>query len=265
MEVILKTMESEYLRKNELSEKLLAYYEESCLDQSVLTGSLISQEAREFIVNNANAFIFGLISDQSTKAELAWSLPFRLKKRLGHYDMHKMGSEGYEHEIEAAIKDKPALHRYPGRIANYLYLASKHIIDNYQGNGANIWSNTDSAKEIIGRLCAFKGISSKKAALGTMLLVRDKGVYVKDAHIIDIAYDIHVRRVFLRIGLVKSDTLEQVTEVAKLIYPDFPGKLTTPIWVIGREYCRPTNPLCDNCPISNLCERKIHLGGDIRA
>ncbi|OPD29166.1 endonuclease III, partial [Clostridium botulinum] len=84
MEVIFKTMESEYLRKNELSEKLLAYYEESCLDQSVLIGSLISQEAREFIVNNANAFIFGLISDQSTKAELAWSLPFQLKKRLGH-------------------------------------------------------------------------------------------------------------------------------------------------------------------------------------
>ncbi len=144
---------------------MLAYYEESCLDQSVLLGSLISQEAREFIVNNANAFIFGLISDQSTKAELAWSLPFHLKKRLGHYDMYKMGIEGYEHEIEAAIKDKPALHRYPGRIANYLYLASKHIIDNYQGNGANIWSNTDSAKEIIGRLCAFKGISSKKLLL----------------------------------------------------------------------------------------------------
>lgn len=58
-----------------------------------------------------------------------------------------------------------------------------------------------------------------------MLLVRDKGVYVKDAHIIDIAYDIHVRRVFLRIGLVRSDTLEQVTEVAKLIYPDFQGNL----------------------------------------
>ncbi len=130
-----------------------------------MIGSLISQEAREFIVNNANAFIFGLISDQSTKAELAWSLPFHLKKRLGHYDMHKMGSEGYEHEIEAAIKDKLALHRYPGRIANYLYLASKHIIDNYQGNAANIWSSTDSAKEIIGRLCAFKGISSKKLLL----------------------------------------------------------------------------------------------------
>jgi len=179
--------------------------------------------------------------------------------------VHKMGSEGYEYVIETAIKNKPALHRYPGRIANYLHLASKHIIDNYQANGANIWSNTDSAKEIICRLCAFKGISSKKAALGTMLLVRDKGVYVEDAHIIDIAYDIHIRRVFLRIGLVKSDTLEQVTEVAKLIYPDFPGKLTTPIWVIGREYCRPANPLCDNCPISNLCERKIHLGRDIRA
>ena len=42
------------------------------------TGSIINllrDDARELILSDGNAFLLGLLADQSVKAELAWSLP----------------------------------------------------------------------------------------------------------------------------------------------------------------------------------------------
>ena len=113
------------------------------------------------------------------------------------------------------------------------------------------------------RLEEFKGISHKKAALGTLLLVRDFGVSLENLSCIDIAYDVHVRRVFLRMGLVEKDNIKEVTEKARFICKNFPGSLTLPFWVVGREYCRPQNPKCSECRLNEFCEKKIELGTDI--
>lgn len=54
-------------------------------------------------------------------------------------------------------------------------------------------------------------------------------------------------------------------EAARKIYPPFPGRLTSSFWAIGRDICRPTEPMCDRCPINMFCEKKIELGGEIHA
>lgn len=56
-------------------------------------------------------------------------------------------------------------------MAIYIYGAMKKIIDEYSGDASNIWYN-QSADVIIDRLEEFKGISHKKASLGTLLLIR---------------------------------------------------------------------------------------------
>lgn len=234
-------------------------------DFNIFKGDLLGKEEKELLFNDKNAFLIGLISDQSVKAELAWSLPFRLKERMGCFDVKKICTESSPEEITALIKEKPALHRYPSNIAKYIYSACELLVEKYDGDANNIWKNNAKASEIVSRLEEFKGISHKKAALGCLLLVRDFDIDVIDKENINIAYDIHIRRICLRAGFVKKDTIEDVMEAARKIYPPFPGRLTSSFWAIGRDICRPTEPMCDRCPINMFCEKKIELGGEIHA
>lgn len=247
-----------------LISKIFDYENQIKNDYNILKGDLIGDAERELISSDMNAFIFGLISDQSVKAETAWSLPFRLKRRLGHFDLNRIVSELDVAMLEKYIKEKPSLHRYPANMAKYLYSACELIINKYEGSAYNIWNGGLSALEITKRLEEFKGISHKKAALGCLLLVRDLDIKITDKENINIAYDIHVRRICLRAGFCENDTLKDVTSAAKMIYSEFPGRLTTPFWAIGRDICRPTNPLCEQCPIEYYCEKKISLGEDIK-
>lgn len=238
-------MQNNNFEKKELEilKSILGYLQKIEDKNSILKGDLIKEEEKQFILNNLNAFIIGLISDQSVKAETAWSLPYKLSERLGNFEFKEILKKYAEKDIEDIIREKPSLHRYPSRMANYIYNAMNDIVTKYDSNAENIWKNKTAA-EIVESLEKFKGISHKKASLGTLILVRDLGIDIIDKENIDIAYDIHIRRLFLRLGLVDEDVQEKILAEARKIYPEFPGRLTTAFWTIGREFCRPTEPTC---------------------
>lgn len=246
------------LTKKELGilKAILNYLEDIEDENSILKGNLLKDEEKQFILNDLNAFIIGLISDQSVKAEIAWSLPYKLSNRIGNFNLNEIVENYDEKKIENIIKEKPSLHRYPSRMANYIYNAMKDIVNKYDSKAENIWKNK-TAEEIVLLLEQFKGISHKKASLGTLILVRDLDADVLDKENIDIAYDIHIRRLFLRIGLVNEDIQEIILDKARKIYPEFPGRLTTAFWTLGREVCRPTEPSCLICPLYEYCDKNL--------
>lgn len=246
----------------QVRQKIFAYEKEIKDDFNIFKGELLTAEECEFVTSNMNAFLFGLIADSSVKAEIAWSLPYRLKERLQHFDLNRIAGMEIE-ELASIIREKPALHRYPSNIARYIKSAAELLITKYQSDASNIWANGVNAADIVLRFEEFKGISHKKAALGSLLLVRDLGIGIKDKENINIASDIHIRRICLRTGLCTKDTMEDVTMAGKRIMPEFPGRLTTSFWAIGRDICRPSNPLCKECPLDEVCEHKIVLGQDI--
>lgn len=240
----------------DIAKILLDYLKETEDENSILKGNLLKEEEKQFIFNDLNAFIIGLVADQSVKAEIAWSLPYKLAQRMGSFNISEILNKYKVEDIENFIKTKPALHRYPSRMSNYIYNAFSDLYNIYNSDAQNIW-NGKTAAEIVDSLEKFKGISHKKASLGTLLLVRDLGINIIDKENIDIAYDIHIRRLFLRLGLVDKDIQEEVLKAAQRLYPEFPGKLTTAFWTIGREICRPTDPSCLICPLYNCCDKKL--------
>lgn len=247
----------------QLNQKCKEVAKEVIKDNSILSDNMLKKEERDFLLSDWNAFIIGLISDQSVKAEMAWRLPYYLSKRLGYFNFDRIIKEQSVDSLETIIKEKPALHRYPRKMAEYIFFALKKIVEEYDAKAENIWKNDLNAEHVIAKLEEFKGISHKKAALGTLLLVRDFGVTLNNLSCIDIAYDVHVRRIFLRMGLVDKDNIKDVTSSAREICNDFPGSLTLPIWVAGREYCRPTNPNCEECYLRQFCMKKIEVGKDL--
>lgn len=232
-------------------------------DNSILSDNMLKKEEKEFLLSDWNAFLIGLISDQSVKAEIAWRLPYYLSIRLGYFDFDRIIKEQSVESLAAIIKEKPALHRYPSKMAEYIFYAIKIIVEKYNSSVENIWKNDLDAEHVITKFEQFKGISHKKAALGTLLLVRDFGITLNNLSCIDIAYDVHIRRIFLRMGLTDKDNIKDVTTKARNICNEFPGSLTLPFWVAGREYCRPTNPNCEECYLNQFCMKKTELGKEL--
>ena len=67
--------------------------------------------------------------------------------------------------------------------------------------------------------------------------------------------DVHVKRVFGKLGFVKNHNDEDlIIYKAREINPTFPGMMDVACWDIGKKYCHPKNPECDNCPLKKICK-----------
>jgi endonuclease III len=96
------------------------------------------------------------------------------------------------------------------------------------------------------------------------ILARDLGKPLRDMSGGDIAYDVHVRRVFLRAGLAEHDEVNHMVAAARALNPDRPGALDLPAWDTGRRWCRPVNPDCPVCPLNRVCPRLIDKASSVR-
>ncbi len=97
-------------------------------------------------------------------------------------------------------------------------------------------------------LCKFKGVGRKTANL---VLARG---FNKPA----ICVDVHVHRIFNRLGYVKTKNPEE-TEFA--LREKLPKKywidINTLIVTHGQNVCKPINPKCSECPIEEYCAKII--------
>lgn len=100
----------------------------------------------------------------------------------------------------------------------------------------------------IEELIKFNGVGRKTANL---VLARG---YNKPA----ICVDVHVHRIFNRLGYVRTKNPEE-TEFAlrKKLPKKYWIDINTLIVTHGQNICKPTKPLCSNCPIEKYCAKII--------
>lgn len=213
-------------------------------------------DADAFIKSDPAAFLIGVLFTQGIPAERAWAGPYLLAQRLGHFDLERVA---VEHEaVAAAIAASPALHRFVHTLPGWIVAAAQRIVAEYDGHAGTIWSAGTPLPTVVGRLRAFDGIGPKKAAMAAEILVRFFGARLTDVECGSVAYDVHVRRVFLRSGLVDEDTPDAVLAAARRACPQAPGVLDLATWLIGRDYCHPREPRCDDCRLGAVCARLTH-------
>jgi endonuclease III len=159
--------------------------------------------------------------------------------------------------LAEAIRRRPALHRYVNTLPRWVLDACRRLVDEYDGDAGAIWGDRPTARELQARLDAFLGISQKKAAMTAMLLWRDRDVEIREMDGCDVAVDIHIRRVFLRSGLVERDDPRAMIATARELWPELPGALDPPAWAVGRNWCHASEPNCPICPLSYVCPKLI--------
>ena len=159
--------------------------------------------ANRFLIENPFAFLLAVIFDQGIVAERAWAAPYELAHRLGHLDPYRLADD--LPGIAKAVATPPMLQRFVNTIPPWIASAARRVVRDYGGDAGRIWGDEPTAEVLDRRLRAFDGIGQKKAAMAVEMLERDLKVPIKGLHGTDIAYDVHVRRVFLRTGLADRD------------------------------------------------------------
>jgi len=212
-------------------------------------------EADRLVHEDGFAFLLAVLFDQQVGYGRAWGAPLELRRRLGHLDPRRMLRE--PDALAEAIRRRPALHRYVNTMPRWILDACRRLVEEHGGDAEAIWSDRPTAKELEARLDAFLGISQKKAAMTVMLLWRNRGVEIERMDGCDVAVDIHLRRVFLRTGLVERDDARTMVEASRELNPELPGALDPPAWTIGRRWCHARDPECPDCPLRPICPRLI--------
>lgn len=115
---------------------------------------------------------------------------------------------------------------------------SKLIVEKYDGKVPNS----------IEELCKFRGVGRKTANLVMTLGFGEPAICV----------DVHVHRIFNRLGYIKTKNPEE-TEFA--LRENLPIEYWIPINTLlvthGQNVCKPIKPMCSNCPVSDYCDKLI--------
>jgi endonuclease-3 len=89
-------------------------------------------------------------------------------------------------------------------------------------------------------------------------LARQFRVQFSDNYSIDISPDVHIIRVMKRMGFVpESANNDMVIYKARELNPEFPGIIDFSCWEIGRNWCRPKKPICNECIVESECKKII--------
>jgi uncharacterized HhH-GPD family protein len=115
------------------------------------------------------ALLVGFALDQQVTVQKAFAGPLELKRRLGRFDAETLATA----DLDPVFRQRPALHRFPGAMAERVRELAAHVVEHYDGDAAAVWTSARSAEELRANLAALPGFGEMKVkALGSVLAKR---------------------------------------------------------------------------------------------
>src|SRR5205807_8117579 len=138
-----------------------------------LTGD---EAADELLENEPLALLIGMLLDQQVTMEKAFHSPFELKERLGgRLDAAEIAALDPD-KLRDVFAARPALHRFPGSMADRVGELCRDLVEHYGGRAENVWSEATTGDELFDNLRALPGFGQQKAQIFTALLAKRLGV-----------------------------------------------------------------------------------------
>jgi uncharacterized HhH-GPD family protein len=129
-------------------------------------------EADRLLAENPLALLIGFALDQQVSVPVAFSGPLKMKQRLGTLDAEVIAGLD-PGELEAAFRQKPAIHRFPGSMASRVQELCRTIVSDYAGDASRVWTEAADAEALRQRIGDLPGFGTMKiTALGSVLAKR---------------------------------------------------------------------------------------------
>ncbi|AGZ45330.1 HhH-GPD-type base excision DNA repair protein [Actinoplanes friuliensis] len=136
----------------------------------------IAAEANELLTNDPLALLIGMVLDQQSPLEKAFSSPYVLAQRLGHAPTAEELA-GFDPEALVTIfATPPALHRFPKAMAARVQEVCRALVETYDGEAQNLWQGAGDGKELVKRIAALPGFGKQKSQIFAALLGKQYGV-----------------------------------------------------------------------------------------
>jgi uncharacterized HhH-GPD family protein len=131
-----------------------------------------SDEANALIASDPLALLIGFALDQQVTVPTAFSGPQKLKERVGSLDASTIASMDPA-ELEAAFRQRPAIHRFPGAMAKRVQELCAVIAEEYGGDASRVWTEASDAADLRKRIGSLPGFGSMKImGLGSVLALQ---------------------------------------------------------------------------------------------
>jgi uncharacterized HhH-GPD family protein len=133
-------------------------------------------EACKLLAEDPFALLVGFAIDQQVTVPKAFAGPYVLRQRVGTLDPRKLAKL----DLQQAFRTPPAIHRFPGAMADRVRELAAVVAEDYDGDAARIWGEATDTADLQRRIGALPGFGKMKVmALGSVL-AKQFGVKVAD-------------------------------------------------------------------------------------
>jgi uncharacterized HhH-GPD family protein len=127
------------------------------------------EEACRLVAEDPFALLVGFALDQQITVQQAFLGPLRLKQRLGTLDPKQVAQA----DLEPLFREKPAIHRFPGSMAERVRELAATVAEEYGGDASRLWTEAADGADLRKRIGALPGFGEMKIkALGAVLAKR---------------------------------------------------------------------------------------------
>jgi uncharacterized HhH-GPD family protein len=129
-------------------------------------------EANRLLAEDPFALLVGLALDQQVTVQQAFAGPLKIKQRVGTLDPSTLART----DLEPAFREKPAVHRFPGTMADRVQDLAAVVAEDYGGDASRIWRDARDAADLRARIAALPGFGDMKVRTLAAILAKRFGV-----------------------------------------------------------------------------------------
>lgn len=122
-------------------------------------------EANRLLATEPIALLIGMLLDQQFPMERAFLAPYLLRERLGGRLDVKTIAGLDDAKVDALFAGPPALHRYPSSMGRRARDLCAHVMEEYAGEPARIWTEATDGVDLLKRLEALPGYGKAKSRI----------------------------------------------------------------------------------------------------
>jgi uncharacterized HhH-GPD family protein len=128
-----------------------------------------SDEANALIASDPMALLIGFALDQQITVQKAFSGPLAIRQRVGTLDPARLAAT----DLEPVFREKPAIHRFPAKMAERVHALAEYVQDEYAGDASKVWTGTNDAAQLRANIAGLPGFGEMKVkSLGAVLAKR---------------------------------------------------------------------------------------------
>ena len=128
--------------------------------------------ANELIARDPMALLIGFALDQQVPLQKAFSGPRVVLERVGTLDPFRLA----EADLDGPFREKPAIHRFPGAMAQRVRELAQVVVEEYGGDASRVWREAADAEDLRRRIASLPGFGEMKVKALASVLAKRFGV-----------------------------------------------------------------------------------------